>query len=274
MKRTIIFILGFIIFIGALFCRAEDLEMRIFQLKHGNAEVLRSAVANLTSDEGKVTIAPDGNSLIVVDRASDLDRIGKVIEHLDVRQKQVEIKVLIVEVTDTFLGRIGLVSGQAVIPSDKFKEIQYLLQRGEHSSISSEMTVRTLSNKPATIQVAQERIFQQTTILPESGTPVTSYIERSAGNFLEVLPKVNSDGTITVTIRPTLSSFEKMSDVYERSILTQVIVNNGDTIALGGLDTEEERTRQANVPFTDISIPSERLEKKKIVMFLTPTISD
>jgi type II secretory pathway component GspD/PulD (secretin) len=275
MKIFVIFSIILCFFAGSAFSQPEDLEMRVFELKHRDAASMQPVIEHLKSSEGKISIDYYSDSLIVVDYPGNLEKMAEVISLLDVPQKQVEIKVLIAEVTSTFLGRTGIVLGGDVISADEFGEISYLLNADKDINIRSEMAIKTLSGKPARFQVAREDIFWKTTIEPESGIATIEPVEREpVGNFLEVLPKVNNDGSITVTVRPSVSNVRTDYSVYERSILTQVIINSGDTIAIGGFRESKVYATRGRLPFTETSIAGGSEKAKQIVMFLTATISD
>jgi len=276
MKTLISFIIIFFISAGSVFCEEEDLRVEVIKLKYADAEEMLPVVEHMLSADGKVTADPNSQTLIVVDHPQDLGRVSATIDQLDVPQKQVDITVVVAEVTDRFLREIGMPYGQAVIPPEKFKEIQYLLSKSEDSSIRSQMMVKTFSGQPAAIKVSQEELFGGTVRAAGDGSVIvyTPTTTRSAGSFLEVLPRVNNDGTITISVRPSVSKFLSERTKYEQTVLTQVIVNNGDTVALGGVDAVRQHARQKGIPFTGISIPLESSdEAKRIVMFLTATVS-
>jgi general secretion pathway protein D len=273
MRKIFTFIIILVLLAGTAYCQPEDMEVEIFKVRNRDAKSLLPAVEHLKSDEGKVTVDNNTDSLIVVDYPQNLRRIAEVLNTLDVPPKQVEIEVIVAEVTDAFLGKAGLSFGQAVMTPEKFDRLKYLLQKREDSSVRSQMSVRTMSGQPAMIQAAQEEILWGAVVsTPESKTiTVAPVATRSAGKFLEVLPKVNNDGTITVILRPTVSEFQKDRSIYERSIITQVIVNSGETIAIGGLETSRQYTGRRGIPLTGTSVTARGEEDRKIMMFLTAT---
>ncbi|UCC95586.1 MAG: hypothetical protein JSW40_02255 [Candidatus Omnitrophota bacterium] len=265
-------IIFFFIFTAAGFCQAYNLKMRVFRLKHSSARSLYPVIEGLKSDEGKVSFDPQTNTLIVRDYPQNIKSISEVIESLDVVPRQVEIKVVIADVTDSVLEEIGMQTGQLIVPSGELNAVFGLLDTSDDSHIRSQMTVKTLSNHPAQIGVSKEEIFGQNVIIYRDSTYV-SPITRSVGDSLEVLPVVNNDGTVTVTLRPSMSNLNEAS-LYERAVFTRVIMNDGDTIAIGGLD-KTERSIHRQTSFLGIPLSRENLnEQKKVVMFLTTTILD
>lgn len=266
-------IVSFLLLGGA--SQAQDLEMKIFTIQHTNAQSISSVARSLKSEEGSVTYDPNTNKLIVVDYPQNIQRIESVIGSIDKVQKQVEVQVVVADVTDTLLRDIGLYSGQVIIPRGDFRAVLHLLDTDKSSNIRSQMTVKTLSNQPAQLMVSKDEIIGREITYYKDGTRVTTPIRKPIGDFLEVIPSVNNDGTITVVLRPTVSTFEERRIPYERSIITQVIVNDGDTIAIGGMNSSQQRTENTSVSILGIPLRSEtRNEDKKVVMFLTATIVD
>ena len=272
-KQAILLITIFFILAGFAACFADEMKVEVFEVKYRDAKSLKPAVEHLKSPEGKVTVDGHTGSLIVVDHLENLKMISQIIAQLDVPEKQIEIKVMVAEVTSAVMRRAGLLSGEAVIPPERFREVEYLINNSDTSNVKTRMTVKTMSGRPAVIRVAEEELFGGTTVLHQGRTYISPLVERSAGNFLEVLPKANNDGTITVVLRPEVSEFREDRTIDERSVLTQVIVNSGDTIVIGGMDREERRKRGAEVPFTGVSAAIENSEDtRRVVMFLTAVL--
>jgi type II secretory pathway component GspD/PulD (secretin) len=274
MKTLLIFTIILLIFSGVLFSQVPGQEMRIFKLKHGNVESFYSIANTLKSSEGTVTFDTNTDSLIVVDYPANLANIAQVIESLDVPAKQVMIKVVVADVSDGFLQDVGIHRSQVIIPSGDFRAVLNLLSSRTDSNIRSQMSVRTLSGQPAQIAVTADEII---------GYEVTSYrrhdviepVREPIGDILEVLPTVNNDGTITVVVRPSVSTLERNSTPYERSALTQVIVDDGDTIVIGGVDSVKEETTTGSIPILGIPISQRKSSKsQKVMMFLTATTTD
>jgi type II secretory pathway component GspD/PulD (secretin) len=275
MKSLVVFISVFFFLAMAAFGQTCNPEVKIFKIAHGRAESLLEVVSSLMSKEGKASFDHNTNSLIVLDCPQNLERIAGVIKDLDVREKQVEIKVLVAETSAGVLQDIGLTAGRVIIPQGRFFAIVDLLKTSKDTNIRSEMTVRTLSDRAAQLQVTKDEIVGMEVAILGDHAVITSPITEPIGNFLEVLPSVNNDNTITVIVRPSVSTIDEYADSSERTILTQVVVNNGDTIAIGGADVEKEEVQKDRALF-GIPLFSKKTatEKKKVVMFLTAKIID
>jgi type IV pilus assembly protein PilQ len=275
MKKLLAFILIFSILTASAFSAKEDQEVRVFEIQHGSARSMFAVFEHLKSPEGKVTLHDAANKLIVVDYPKNIKQMEEIIRKLDVPQKQLEVTVIVAEVSGRFLAEAGISSGQVIIPEQRFREVRYLLTSSEESSVRSDMSIRTLSGQPATIQVAREEFFGGNIQRSGDTTVYMPPATRSAGNFLVVLPRVNSDGTIAVKVRPEMSRFQDDHSIYERSILTQVVVNSGDTIAIGGVTTSRQQVNERTLSHAALpSIEEGSEEYSKLMMFLTVKVLD
>jgi type IV pilus assembly protein PilQ len=270
MKRIAAIIIGIFLLAKALYCNADDLELKIFKIKHGNAQSLYNVANDLKSEKGKLSFDANTNSLILRDYPQNIQHISQVIESLDVEGKQVEIKVSIVEASTEFFNNIGITYGEIIIPSAKFAGILQAINSAKDSNVRTSMMLRTQSNQPAALNVSTDEIIGSQVIIT-GDTAQISPLREPVGSFLEVLPIVN-DGTITVTLRPSVSVKGKHGAVEEQTVLTEVTISDGDTIAIAGLNSQKE-VSQTSGPFSKIPLSSEtRGENKKVVMFLTAKI--
>lgn len=274
MKSLTIFVSIFFFSAMVALCQTCNPQLKIFKVEHGNLESLYEMANSLKSQEGKVSFDPNSNSLIVFDCSENIERIAGVIKALDIREKQVEIKVLVVETTGELLRDLGISAAQVIIPGAKFGAIAQLLKTSKDTNVRSEMMVRTLSNRPAIIQVTKEEIIGTEFVIVGSQTAITSPITKPIGNLLEVLPRVNNDGTINVILRPSVSTMQEGAVPSESTILTQAVIKDGDTMAIGGVDTEREAVQKRGTLFGVPLSKRAATEKKKVVMFLTSKITE
>jgi len=274
-KIAIIFLTVFLLSGGVLFSQAEKIRLEVFEVKYADIKSLEEAASALKSDEGRVSVHTSTNKLVVFDYPSNLERIAKVIELLDIKPKELEIKVVVVELTSAFLRRLGLGGRATIIPPAKFDEFMFLVKVAKEATVRSEMSLRTISGRVAALSVSEKEIFGGTLTREGDELVVVPIQEREAGSYLEVLPRVNDDGTINIIIRPSVSEFRADGSARERSILTQLVVNDGDTVAIGGLDVTGKRTGGESIPPADIAISKGNVDAaRKVVMFLTTDIVD
>ena len=247
-------------------------EVKIFKIEHGNAESLCEVANNLKSKDGKVSFESSTSSLVVLDCPQNIERIAGVIKSLDVQEKMVEIRVSVIEATAGFFENIGVNASQVIIPQAKFRAIASLLKSSEQTNLRSEIMLKTLSNHPVLLQVTKDEIIGSELVILGDGTEIVSAVREPIGDFLEVLPIVNNDGTIKVVLRPSVSTLQADATPSERTILTQAVINSGDTIAIGGAEAERGAGRKKDTLFGLPLARKAASEKKRVEMFLTARI--
>jgi general secretion pathway protein D len=90
-----------------------------------------------------------------------------------------------------------------------------------------------------------------------SGAPIVNSVAmRDTGVILQVTPRVNKNGLVQLDISqelsnsvPTTTSNIDSPTIQERKLSTTVVVKNGDTVALGGLITENVTKSRGGVPY-------------------------
>jgi len=149
-----------------------------------------------------------------------------------------------------------------------------------------------LNNEPASINiVADTAVGQKTTTTGEgAGATATQEAERmTTGTSLTVVPQVNPDGYITMTIEPsvtravasgTFTGNPVFLDPETRSAKTTVMIKDGQTVVIGGLITRDVTRVNRKVPILgDIPLlglafrhKSDQEETKELIIFLTPHV--
>ena len=173
--------------------------------------------------------------------------------------------------------------------SDNFGILVQALARSSRANLLSTPSIMTLDNRPAEIVVAQNVPFLTGTFTP-SGDPgdLFSTIEREdVGIILRVLPRVHEGDVIRLEVSQEVSSLVNASvpgavDLItnRRTIKTTVLADNGGTIVLGGLITDDRLSTESEVPVlgdipvvgTLFSAEQQSLRKQTLFVFLRPTI--
>ena len=116
----------------------------------------------------------------------------------------------------------------------------------------------------------------------------TSVEYLQTGIDLQVTPTVNAQGVVLMEITQSISNQASSSGaegnpiIFERSLQTEVIAGNGQTIMLGGLISENSTLSDRRVPFFS-SIPifgrlfdgtDNNTNKTELVVLVTPRIVD
>lgn len=129
------------------------------------------------------------------------------------------------------------------------------LQSSGNAKVLAEPTVCTLDGRQVAFHSGQ-KIFYQTTIgYNTSGNAILDIREIDVGVTLIVTPQINTDGQITLTLSPKVSSASFREElgtalpiVDERTAIATVRVKDGESIVLAGLMEDNESTSTSKVP--------------------------
>ncbi len=161
-----------------------------------------------------------------------------------------------------------------------------LMEQESRGKIVSSPKVITQNKQAATLSSSDSTSFAVQS-KDSTGTTTTSYEQVAADLNLTVTPQVANDGSISMNVQISKSSFgdrpstSAPPNTTTRSVNTQVLVDNGSTVVIGGLYNIEKSETVSGVPFLkDIPIlgwlfrsayaPTEK--KSEMIIFLTPRI--
>ena len=164
-----------------------------------------------------------------------------------------------------------------------------LLKQNGAAHILSEPSVLCTNNKEATIQVGQTQSIltqaQQST--QGQGNIVNSYSREDIGITLKVKPRLSSNNKVTLEVEaeiedilPGSSASADRPTTTKRKVVTNAIVDNGQTIILGGLMKSSGGKNFTAVPVLgDIPVigrffqsDTDMQTKVNVVIYLTPYI--
>ena len=157
------------------------------------------------------------------------------------------------------------------------------------ANLLSTPSIITLDNQESEIIVGQNVPFRtgESTVSGDGTTnPFTTIERRDIGLTLKVTPTISADGLVRLVVEQTTESIgdsiESASDIItnKREIKTTVLADDGETIVLGGLTTDNLLVNKSKVPLLgDIpflgrlfSSESERRVKRNLLVFLRPKI--
>ena len=117
--------------------------------------------------------------------------------------------------------------------------------------------------------------------------PIENISSQSTGVTLNIMARVNSSGVVTLEINQQVSSPESTTtssidspSFTNRSVSTQVTVQDGDTIAVGGGITESYQVTSGGIPFLDripgigflFGTKSVTKSRSELIIFFTPRV--
>jgi type IV pilus assembly protein PilQ len=154
-------------------------------------------------------------------------------------------------------------------------ELSALEQDGNGKVISSPRVI-TANQQKAVIEQGQERVF--TTSVLGVGTVVT----KKATLKLEVTPHITPDDRVSLNVDITKDNFVDATSglLNVKQIQTQVLLDNGETVVIGGIYEQDKNSTITKVPFFgDIPLlgwlfksKEVKDDKTELLIFLTPRI--
>ncbi|MHB8080476.1 MAG: type II secretion system protein GspD, partial [Candidatus Krumholzibacteriia bacterium] len=162
------------------------------------------------------------------------------------------------------------------------------LQSDVNANVLATPTITTTDGRKAQVLVGQQIPVPVYERQQETGVlEITGYTQQEVGISLDVTPHVGRDGEILMEVTPSTSDIvEFIGQFKDRPITktrvarTQVVVREGQTLAIAGLLSESEFTTHSKVPLLgDIPLLGHLFrhtgtEKRKVelLVFITPTL--
>jgi len=169
-----------------------------------------------------------------------------------------------------------------------FATILNLIAQDADSNVLSTPSIMTMDNEEASIVVGQEiPITTGETLSGSNSNPFRSVTRQEIGVKLVVRPQINEGNAVKMYINQEVSSIfgplgEMSTDLItnKRNIKTTVLVEDGETIVLGGLIHDDVQESVKKVPFLgDIPLLGRLFKttsitrtKRNLMVFLRPTI--
>lgn len=162
-----------------------------------------------------------------------------------------------------------------------------LMESEEKGRVISTPRVVTQNKKAATITSSEQTSFRVQQ--PATGTQpaLATYQNVSADLTLAVTPQVTNDGAISMQINLTKSSFgtrpadDAPPNMNRRNVTTNVLVDNGSTVVIGGMYQTSTLENRRGIPFLkDLPLVgwlfrtphAPDTSKNELIIFMTPRI--
>jgi len=277
-----------------------------------------------TSNEVRVIADKDTNTLLILASPGDYEIVESALRRLDVVRRQVLVEVVLAEVTlsdDLSLGlnyfinarnhtigslNTGQLPAGGPVPSatntvPAFTGLQLInfaggdiravlntLGSDGRTQVLASPNIMVLDNEKAEIKVG-DRVSVQTqaqTGVTTTGV-VNSYQYLETGILLDVTPRINSGGMVTLEINQEVSqptapfiAGNPNPDVATRNAKTSVQVASGETIALGGLIRENKTRSTTGIPLLSkipvvgalFGVQEYKRDRTELVLLITPKI--
>lgn len=174
-------------------------------------------------------------------------------------------------------GKIGLLP-------DRFEMELASMEENNVAEVLARPRLTTLNGNKAELNVTNT-VYYLVSQVSADGYPITDYRSFNDGISLELTPSVTQDGRITLEVSPEIKTAGRSSgdgprDISTRNLKTVVVLENGETLCLGGLIRKSKSEVRSAVPFLG-SIPllgrlfsytSEQEEENELAIFITPHV--
>jgi type II secretory pathway component GspD/PulD (secretin) len=260
-----------------------------------------------------ITAFLDDNALIVRGTPEAIDEFREIVALLDKPVKQVEISVKFVSITTTFEEAFGIdwaikntqieVFNQGFAPPEAINSVVRFatgnldatlsaLEKDSRATVIQEPRVSVQNNAYASVEF--------TTEIPYFAAEITynSFGQREVDftadfipveNYLDVMPRINADDSVSLFLTPQISNVagevegpngERIPITTYQTVFTMLRVQDGDTVAIGGLVTKDDASTKLHTPLLS-KIPiigklfdsrSKRLNDTELLIFVTPRI--
>jgi general secretion pathway protein D len=257
----------------------------------------------------------ENNALLISTTAREYERVEKLLRQLDVVPTQVMLEAVIAEVTlsdelkfglrwffesgRSGVGFSDLASGgtgasfPALAWSYATKDIRVTLNALSSVTdvnVVSAPTLMALNNQKAVLQIGDQVpiVTRQSRSIDDAGAPVVNSVEmKDTGIILTVVPRINTSGKIMLDIQQEVSDVVKTTSsgidsptIQQRKVSTRVVVNDNESLALGGLIQQKNDLIRTQVPILgDIPLlgnafksKTDTIKKTELIIFIKPRI--
>lgn len=308
--------------------RLPPTTSEIFDIKYAQAlKVSEKLTPSLTKDIGKIYVDERSNRLIVSDLPHKIVDLRLLINALDTKTREVFIEAKIIQITlnkrfqsgidwasigrghfqQTFplifssfgqmtVGSIAPhtstdASGNTTTTYSGSGVILKLLDTFGTAHILSTPQIATVDGEEAKIMVGSKEAYTTSSVTQSQATTTTAqqvtFVD--VGVTLRVTPTINTDGIITMKIKPEVSSvtrFLKTSQgdqipiVESTNAETKVMVKDGATVLIGGLMSNRRVKSRSGIPLVS-RIPvlgllfrstDDQVSNSELIVLLTPHI--
>lgn len=161
-----------------------------------------------------------------------------------------------------------------------------LLNKTYGLDIISEPSILCINNKASSIYVGETISIQTGTTVTDGGNTTNSYEREDVGLTLNVKPRVSKNNKVYLEVTTLVENIKNRDNTYfnpdtsKKEIKTQAILNNGESVIIGGLMEKKNEKTVQKVPFAgDIPLigelfknRSENSQNKNLVVVITPYI--
>jgi type IV pilus assembly protein PilQ len=295
----------------------EPLMTKYIAVSYSNAakEIKPHIEQILTKERGSVSVDEKNNQIIITDTAAKIHQSEEIVRRIDKVTSQVVIEAKVVEVSDEFSRELGIawdmeygpgeLFGNAVgtdaainfpaanatssigINFSRLSGVPFVLNARLNAmeatgkgKILSSPKILTLDNKKAKIKQGVEYAY-----LERDSSGGSSVKFKDIDLLLEVTPHVTPDNRISMSILITKNDVAGITEdgvpsVATNEAQTELLVNDGDTVVIGGIIKRAENNNESGFPLLkDIPIlgyafgnDKKKINSNELLIFIMPRI--
>ena len=259
----------------------------------------------------------ESNSIIVMGNVDEVDSVYNLIEELDKEKTQVYVQAKIIEVNDDLVNQIGVSYGifgaksagnvlssfsaslnKGEIPTFFIDGIKIpdmssglalgasinLLKQSGALDIVSEPSILAINNKESSIYVGETISIKVSSSVTDGGTVKENFEREDVGLTLKVKHRISNETKVILDIETILEGVKTTqtisgnADTSKKQIKTTAILNNGESVIIGGLiENKSEKTEQKVPVLGDVPLfgelfknSVENAKKNNLVIIVTP----
>ena len=297
----------------------EPLETKYIPVSYSNAkkEILPHIAKILSPKRGNATVDEKNNQIIITDTAAKIKQAEEIVRRIDRVTSQVLIEARVVEVSENWSKTLGIVWNSTYGPDTLFgtgiasttnlamnypssgatgslgfsfsrissgvpfvlnAQIEAMESQGQGRILSSPK-ILTLDNKTARIKQGLEYPY-----LERDSSGGASVKFKKIDLLLKVTPHVTPDNRISLSIYITKNDVASVTNgvpsVATNEAETELLVNDGDTIVIGGIIKATSNESTSGFPLLS-KIPvlgwlfknnTKGHQKNELLIFMTPRI--
>jgi type IV pilus assembly protein PilQ len=261
-------------------------QIQVFDLDFVSAATVAEAVQNFLSPIGKISVSASNKAnnrmtqerVVVEDLPASVERIATYISQVDrpPRQVLIEAHVLQINLDDTTrcgvnLSQLVRVHGAnlnikttglanssapqaflATLDGADLGGVIELLETSTDAKTLGSPKLLVLNEQEARLQVGEHLGFKVTTTTETSTLETVQFLD--VGVVLRITPRVTRDGTVLLHVKPEVSKGAVspetgLPESQTAELETDVMLNDGQGMVIGGLIKENDTVTQQKVPY-------------------------
>ena len=248
--------------------------VRALKVQYSEPQLVADLLGKHVGKGGKLTLLPLRKMIVVEDTVEGMARIEALLREIDQQPKQILIEAKILEITLDENQNFGI-DWTRVFSADGVNNygMRGLASRGSPtfflnfvnrnievylSALSNKGLVRTLAtpklmtleNMEASTNIGDKLGYRLTTTINNVTSESIEFLE--TGVILRILPSVDANGHIRMTVRPEVSSGSVLGGIPSKKtteVATQLVAKDGQTILIAGLIKATEGKRRIGIPY-------------------------